>query len=695
MKKSVWIFCFLLTAQIIVLFYAHRALYLAPFDPVYWKDRYEHSQWRLPLSARTLGDNGLYAYEGYVLSNGEDPTKYNAEIPPLGKYAIGAVTRIFGNSPVYGALLGLTVLVLLFILSKRILKNTTTALAVTTWFALDPLFVSQWTATMLDSLHLACLLAFFLVFSQIDKYPKSRLLIIAAGIALGIFSAVKYPILSVILAGAGGYYLWQKTKSFLYAGTFLIIAGVTYVLSFVRYFILGHTIVDWISLQKWMFSFYFHSKLEANIGSIWTTLLTNRYQNLFTKVWQTSSEWSIIWTVITLVSIATCVMLLRSGQRKYRFFRLVAFSITGIAVFYTFTTFWTRYLMLILPFMYIATAAAIHKLKWKKVGILCISSIVIVNGYVSIHSIFPTPESEVKQFVYDWENGFFQDMYERFTYATKNKIDRYAFHRSMQQIVRDGEIEATKITLDKSSWSHTTSPQYITLHILYSTRNLGEFSQNVTIPVVSENGLWRIPWEQEYFIKDVIQNTALRTTVIKGKRGTIADRNIGVVAEDFPSSMIWITPKNINSEKEELMLKFLETMFGYPAFSAVNFYHRYSVNSQPDVPVAIAVIPKRPDSDMLTALSGFPEITLTPETGRYESTMDKQNVGTVANTHYFECCSYLYSTTTYDGISGLEQTYNTRLKGENGGSLVIISDKGEIIRTIIEKAKKDGEDVLL
>jgi hypothetical protein len=156
------------------------------------------------------------------------------------------------------------------------------------------------------------------------------------------------------------------------------------------------------------------------------------------------------------------------------------------------------------------------------------------------------------------------------------------------------------------------------------------------------------------------------------------------VARDVPGFMIWITPKLVDAAEEPAMLKYLETLFGYPRFSAVNFYHRYSVNSQPDVPVPIAVLPAK-------TLALFSGITLTSANARYEASA----AGLVGNTHFAECCSYLYNTTAYDGTSGVEQTYNARLKGENGGSLVIIDNTGSIIRTLIEKEKKDGEDVLL
>ena len=97
MKKLTISFILLLLLFAAVFFWANRANLSSIYDPAYWNDRFNHSQWRLPLSPRTIGDNGLYAFEGYQLIHGGDPTQFNAEIPPLGKYAIGAVIHVFGH----------------------------------------------------------------------------------------------------------------------------------------------------------------------------------------------------------------------------------------------------------------------------------------------------------------------------------------------------------------------------------------------------------------------------------------------------------------------------------------------------------------------------------------------------------------------------------------------------------------------
>src|SRR5688572_26338485 len=129
MKKWQFLLIALLAVHLGLILYTNRALYTSRFDPVYWKDKYEQSQWKLPLSVRTLGDDGLYLYEGYRIVHGEDPTLLNAEVPPLGKYLIGASIVLFGNGHLYGFVILLLVLIAFYILATRLLNDITVALA--------------------------------------------------------------------------------------------------------------------------------------------------------------------------------------------------------------------------------------------------------------------------------------------------------------------------------------------------------------------------------------------------------------------------------------------------------------------------------------------------------------------------------------------------------------------------------------
>ena len=92
-------------------------------------------------------------------------------------------------------------------------------------------------------------------------------------------------------------------------------------------------------------------------------------------------------------------------------------------------------------------------------------------------------------------------------------------------------------------------------------------------------------------------------------------------------------------------------------------------------------------------LSGYRGVTLTPHMGRTKGKSDIVVIGDVANTHFFECCSYLYATTNYDGVTGVEMAKNNVLKGYNGGTLTLEDAEGNVLKTFIDREKVDGKNV--
>src|SRR5258708_6203663 len=85
--------------------FQYRAEFFSKYDPAYWQYRYGNSQWVIPVDCHSLvhkpntdgykwcvknhamnkkqiviGDDGLYAYEGWKYIQGMDPTILNAEV---------------------------------------------------------------------------------------------------------------------------------------------------------------------------------------------------------------------------------------------------------------------------------------------------------------------------------------------------------------------------------------------------------------------------------------------------------------------------------------------------------------------------------------------------------------------------------------------------------------------------------------
>jgi hypothetical protein len=84
------IICFgILLLQLLQVVYFQREIFTSTYDATYWKDRVEHSRYVLPLSNRGIGDDNFYAYGGYKIFDGENPTKTVYDKPALGISILG------------------------------------------------------------------------------------------------------------------------------------------------------------------------------------------------------------------------------------------------------------------------------------------------------------------------------------------------------------------------------------------------------------------------------------------------------------------------------------------------------------------------------------------------------------------------------------------------------------------------------
>lgn len=672
--------------------YTNRALFFSRFDQPYWKDRYEQSQWQLPMSERTLGDDGLFLYEGYRLARGDDPTTLNAEVPPLGKYLIGASIRFLGNGYWFGYIVTTVSVVLFFLLAKTLLKNNVLALSLTLIFALDPLVVNQFTLSMLDSLQLTLLLLFFLVLAYaIDaKHARPRIFLsVVAGATIGLFSETKFPLLSPVLLYLGSV-VFLRQRRWQTLTTFLAAACIFYVLPYLPYFLSGHTIIEWLRIQKGIVAFYVKSDLAPNFGSLITTLIANRYQNLFTKVWEPNAQWSLAWPAVTMLGISA--LLQRKKQSSLIYWTYIAWFLVVSMFLYSIIPFWSRYLLIILPFLYLGVGKLLASMRKPIIAGALISILLIANIMASRHIVFPTPEATMKQFVYDWQHGFFQDMYERITENSKKDMSREEFYRFGKMVFAQGEIEAVTIAWQQD-WSERKPLYAIPLSVVYHTRQLGSFTQSATLPVMKEDGQWRVAWQWNMLISDLSPDRRLATHVSEGKRGAMRANDGTLLAYDVPGYMVWVTPKDVDTTTEAKLLALLSSAFA-DRLPTVRLHHRYVGNTLSNQPTPLGVVPQV-NTDIVQALQTYTGVSLTPTLFRWHDPQSPVDLGQLINTNYEECCSYLYATTTYGGISGIEGKFNDTLKGHNGGTLELRDGERNVVRTILQKEKRDGGDVRL
>lgn len=690
MRRSIVVFILLCSYLLLVLF-ANRALLFSRFDVEYWKDKYEQSQWKLPLSKRTIGDDGLYLYEGYRLIRGEDPSLVNAEVPPLGKYLIGSAIVLFGNGHWYGFLVALGALVATYGVGLILFGAPVPALIITTLLATDPLFTNQYTLTMMDALQAALLTIAILLLLLIRTFPRKVLVLGAVcGGVVGLFSEAKIAILTPILAVIGCVYLWRHAKTLFVPLLFLVCIGFGYILPYVPYFFLDHSLLDWLKLQKWIIAFYQHSQLTPTWGSAIVTLIAGYYQNIFTRSWLPASEWTPVWTVLFLSSIVGVWKLFRTKKSDWGL--VLVFAVTFLSLgLLCITPFWTRYLVAILPLLYLSGGIMLMRVTPPLFYVLVVI-LLFINAASSWHILFPSPAATVKQFAYQLEHSLFSDLYEDLTNDSKSRVTRQDFRKFALTTLYDGEIESLQVRPVSTDPIKNRSPYVLTAEVTYITRQLGSFTRRISIPFVREDNRWRIPWSWEYLIPGLSEQRHLETTVFPARRGSILASDKKPLAEDVPGYLVSVIPERIDRSAEDAMLSTLETVFD-GTLPKVAIHQRIVGGTLASRAIAVGVIPHPKDDPNILRLTAFPGIVLTDALTRIIHPNNVVDIGEIKNTMYSECCSRIYSTTAYDGTTGVEFKKNSELKGYAGGSLILRDESGSAVDTFIARPSYDGKNV--
>lgn len=370
----------ILGLNIAVLFFTNWSTYTTPFDEKYWTQRFLMSQWILPDCVRTdphinpqtcawddnwynehkndpfipyksesIGDDGVYMYVATRYMHGIDPTTLNAEIPPVGKYLLGLVLTVFHNAPVFALFSGIISLLALYILNTAFFKNRSLAIFPVVLFSFEPIFRAQLVAPFLDLIYLA-----FLCFS-LYFFLKKRFII--SGIFLGLMMGTKASIAALLLTTFVQFvYLllenWQKNKKDLLVSIskpiFLVVlfSSLVFTAGYFRFFMLGHSVIDFLKVQKWIIHFY-SDGAKGSLISIWQILTSGTWPTWWGQTLKVS-EWWVGWPILLIISLFSTIYFRNSLGKM----RVIALWVVVYLVFLMVVPAWPRYLLLLLPFLY-------------------------------------------------------------------------------------------------------------------------------------------------------------------------------------------------------------------------------------------------------------------------------------------------------------------------------------------------------
>lgn len=654
-----------------------------PYDVSYWRDRIEHSQWQLPASKRIIGDDGLFAYVGYRLVEGADFTFLNPETGPVGKYLLG-FSILFTHTPAtVSFLLGIGVLLLLYFLSLLFLKDTLLSLLLTVLFSFDPLFYSQVTGSWIDLPQLFFLLLFFvLLFYGLQK-KYSSLFFLGSGIALGLFTAVKFPVLMPVLVFIS---LIVAAKSKQWQLVLLILVGFCcgFLLPYCPY-LLHHSLREFLSLQKYIAAFYLKSQLKANHAALWLTLLLGKFPDIVSGKLLSYAEWWIVLPVVTIMSIGSGIWMM---WKKYITLPLMAvsFYIFSACLIFSFIPFYPRYILLILPFFYLVTFYAVTTFS-KKTAFISLVICIFVGVVTSMFYLAPHPQSILSNLSYNLSHGYFQDIYEEDIdnpYSTG--LSREAFRSIAQKAFLDAEI--VQVDIKQGKPRIIGSKMQIPITEIYHTRRLGEFREQKVLSLIQLNGAWKVQWNWNLVFNGFVPGDTIKEDIVVGKRGTIQDSKGNIIAEDSNGYLVSVIPSQIDTKREQEMLELFAQL---SSVKAVKLQNDYLENPLANTPIPLFSSFTVWDENIVQKLKSYPGVVISTYPSRIYTTADPQSIDNTSS--FEECCSRIYSSSTYHGISGAEKQYDKVLAGQDGGSLVLYDRKGIVVRAIVSRPPRDGRDV--
>jgi hypothetical protein len=440
-----------------------------------------------------MGDEGYYQYAGYRLALGDSPYNLNPETPPLVKYIYGISTVLLGNP--YLPIISIYLISALFfyLITAFYFNNKKSRLISLIFLLISPLYFSQISQTMLDLFQLCFMLAhIFFIFKLINqKGIKSLIYSLMAGIFLGAFYSTKIGLLAPIIIISDVYILFIF-KKIIFIPFIIIYSGLIYLSSYTKYFIDGHTILEWITGQKYIVKFYLNSQIHPIPGMVFLSILFGIFKGWWGSGWEKAREWTIIIAIGAIILSSKVKELL--SRRINPFINYLAILCLGIIILYSITPFWFRYLTLILPFFIILAVKFLENKKdiYKKL----LSLILIIQALIFISF---QPRDDANMISSLWEKSLYQELYDFQSTKFRSIISRRQFF--LDNLYFDSQVNLIdkKLIIDSPFVFPWQSSAEAKLILKFKTE-VGEITRVTSTTLLKESNRWKISnWSNLFF----------------------------------------------------------------------------------------------------------------------------------------------------------------------------------------------------
>jgi penicillin-binding protein 2 len=302
-----------------------------------------------------------------------------------------------------------------------------------------------------------------------------------------------------------------------------------------------------------------------------------------------------------------------------------------------------------------------------------------------------TPEQVAARFFAAWQQSNLGGMYDMLSSVARATTPREVFVRRYTNI-RDG-IGESRLTVQALGAAQPSSGgMEVPFQVSRSLVLFGDIDENYTLPLVQEQGDWRVAWQPSLIFNGLSASSSVRVVPDNPKRGRILDRADKPLADNGAVLAIGVVPGEIKDEAA--LLEGLSNVLG---MSRETIKQRYQ-GGQPGWFMPITTRPHDERPDLQTSIGSLPGVSIQDRPARVYplGPAAAHVIGYVSHPTADELRQLAangYDESDWVGRAGLEAVFESQLAGQKGGAIQIVDQANRVLRTIAQKASVPGEDL--
>ena len=327
----------------------------------------------------------------------------------------------------------------------------------------------------------------------------------------------------------------------------------------------------------------------------------------------------------------------------------------------------------------------------KKMGIAAgiAAAVLIVVIVAAVILTRATPQKSVQAFVSLLQEGKYEEMYDYLSSDAKERWSKEDFVARNQNIYAGVEAENFAFTEWKSEDANTGTN--VSFHESMDTV-IGTYAFDQSVVVVEEEDGYKINWDSSFIFPQLSDDNSISVTTLKASRGSILDRNGEAIAQDGTVYEVGF----VAGEESGSSYKDLADVLDISQDTITNAMEAQWVQDGLYVPVkTISASDYEKLKEKLSAIQGiqiqatsgrvYPYGEICAHLSGYVQKASAEDLEKYADKGYTE--------DTWIGKSGLEAAYEEELHAQDGVSVQVVSENGQIVATIGEKAAVNGKDI--